>query len=469
MKKLLLLIFSLCIFTLSNVYSKPVALFLDYAVFALDDSSSLFELYYSFLDTSLSYKKNAEHNTYDGNVVLRVQIRNNFQHTDEIDYQWNVQQVHSKSKIDTVGTFIGQKNFQLGFGDYTVTVSAYDEFDSTIVKVYTFNVNIPKFTTNFPKLSDIELATDIIQVVEKSSNNESEFYKSGSYVIPNPTLEIISTNPVLKFYAEVYNSNTIENEKYILNYKIENSLNKEVVSIPTERVPTNGTIMLNDELPLQVLPSGIYYFYVQVIFPRNDTTMMVEKRKKFYLINPSMPPNESEEFLTSEELFLRSEFSSMTETETNLEMEKLAILLPKNQLDIAKSLTETKAKQKFLFQYWDKLDTDPLTVVNEAYVEFKDNVQFANKFYKHPMIKDGWRSDRGRVRLKYGKPTQIDLRVAGSDSRPHEIWFYQGMQGGVIFVFVEIGGVNRYVQVHSNHFNELHEENWYERFARLSK
>jgi GWxTD domain-containing protein len=469
MKKLLLLIFSLCIFTLSNVYSKPVTLFLDYAVFALDDSSSLFELYYSFLDTSLSYKKNAEHNTYDGNVVLRVQIRNNFQHTAEIDYQWNVQQVHSKSKIDTVGTFIGQKNFQLGFGDYTVTVSAYDEFDSTIVKVYTFNVNIPKFTTNFPKLSDIELATDIIQVVEKSSNNESEFYKSGSYVIPNPTLEIISTNPVLKFYAEVYNSNTIENEKYILNYKIENSLNKEVVSIPTERVPTNGTIMLNDELPLQVLPSGIYYFYVQVIFPRNDTTMMVEKRKKFYLINPSMPPNESEEFLTSEELFLRSEFSSMTETETNLEMEKLAILLPKNQLDIAKSLTETKAKQKFLFQYWDKLDTDPLTVVNEAYVEFKDNVQFANKFYKHPMIKDGWRSDRGRVRLKYGKPTQIDLRVAGSDSRPHEIWFYQGMQGGVIFVFVEIGGVNRYVQVHSNHFNELHEENWYERFARLSK
>lgn len=469
MKKLLLLIFSLCIFTVSNVYSKPVTLFLDYAVFALDDSSSLFELYYSFLDTSLSYKKNAEHNTYDGNVVLSVQIRNNVHHTAEIDYQWNVQQVHSKSKIDTVGTFIGQKNFQIGFGEYTVTVSAYDQFDSTMTKVYSFNLKIPKYTTNIPKLSDIELATDIIQVVEKSNNNESEFYKSGSYVIPNPTLEIISTNPVLKFYAEVYNSNTIENEKYILNYKIENSLNKEVVSIPTERFPTDGTIILNDEIPLQVLPSGIYYFYVQVIFPRNDTTMMVEKRKKFYLINPNMPPNESEEFLTSEELFLRSEFSSMTETETNLEMEKLSILLPKNQLDIAKSLTETKAKQKFLFQYWDKLDTDPLTSVNEAYVEFKDNVQFANKFYKHPMIKEGWRSDRGRVRLKYGKPTQIDLRVAGSDSRPHEIWFYQGMQGGVIFVFVEVGGVNRYVQVHSNHFNELHEENWYERFARLSK
>ena len=469
MKNLLVSIIALIVFTQINVLSKPVHLFIDYAVFALDDSSSLFELYYSFLDTSLTYKKSTEQNYFQGYAVMNVQIRNKFHHTAEIDYQWNVEHNQPTSKIDTIGTFIGQKNFQLGFGEYTVTVSAYDQFDSTITKVYSFNVNIPKYTTNFPKLSDIELATDIIQVVEKSNNNESEFYKSGSYVIPNPSHEIVSTNPVLKFYSEVYNSNTIDNEKYILNYKIENSLNKEVVSIPTERVPTDGTIMLNDEIPLQVLPSGIYYFYVQVIFPRNDTTMMVEKRKKFYLINPIMPPNESEEFLTSEELFLRSEFSSMTETETNLEMEKLAILLPKNQLDIAKSLTETKAKQKFLFQYWDKQDPDPLTSVNEAFVEFKDNVQFANKFYKHPMIKEGWRSDRGRIRLKYGKPTQIDLRVAGSDSRPHEIWFYQGMQGGVIFVFVEIGGVNRYVQVHSNHFNELHEENWYERFARLSK
>ncbi|MBL8005408.1 MAG: GWxTD domain-containing protein [Candidatus Kapabacteria bacterium] len=471
MNKLLLLTCSFFLFTSSLLISKPVNLFLDYAVFALDDTTSLFELYYSFIDTSLVYTKNSQSNTFVGNAIINVQIKNKVHSVPEINYDWSIQQMQYKPTIDTLGTYIGQKNFQLGFGEYTVTVTSYDPLDSATKKVYNFDVFIQRFSANQPKLSDIELATDIIQIAEKSQENSSEFYKNGSLVIPNPSHEIASSSPMLKFYTEVYNTKSIESGKYFLNYKIENSLNKEVVSIPIEKESTNEPIFLNDVIPLEILPSGIYYFYVQLIYSRNDTTLMTEKRKKFYIINPNNLPNEVEEFLTEEEQFLRSEFSSLSESETDIEVEKLKILLPKNQLDVVKSLSETKAKQKFLYQYWSRLDPDPLTSINEKYEEFKENVRYSNKFYKNPIIKDGWRSDRGRVRLKYGVPTQIDLRIASSDARPHEIWFYQTLEGqaNVIFVFVEVGGVNRYVQVHSTHFNELREDNWFERYARLNK
>ncbi len=455
--------------SLSKAESKPVHLFLDYSIFALDDSSSLFEMYYSFIDTSLLYTKNLSRNTFIGEAIINVVVKNKNKTIPVIDILWKVEQMNSKGYIDTLSYFVGQKNFKLEFGEYTVTVRAFDQLDSNNVKEYTFTIFVPKYNVPYPQLSDIQLASDIFQVGSSSNGNNTEFHKSGALVVPNPSLEIISTTPTLKFYSEVYNTNTIVKGNYTIIYKIANSLNQDVVSIPVEKKSTNDAIVLSEEIPLEILPSGIYYFYIQLQYSRNDSNFVVEKRKKFYLINSEMLPSETNEFVSEDDRFLQSEFSTLTESETEIEIEKIKILIPKNQVDVLKSLTETKAKQKFLFQYWSQMDSDLLTSVNEELENFKENVRYANKFYKNPLVKEGWRSDRGRVRLKYGTPTQIDLRVAGSDSRPHEIWFYQAYQGGVIFVFVEIGGVNRYVQVHSNHFNELHEENWYERFARLSK
>lgn len=49
--------------------------------------------------------------------------------------------------------------------------------------------------------------------------------------------------------------------------------------------------------------------------------------------------------------------------------------------------------------------------------------------------------------------------------RPHEIWRYDNIQGGVIFVFVDIDGTENFVLVHSTALYEIRNENWYRQFA----
>ena len=70
------------------------------------------------------------------------------------------------------------------------------------------------------------------------------------------------------------------------------------------------------------------------------------------------------------------------------------------------------------------------------------------------------RPTRGRVVIMYGTPDDIERHPSETETRPYEIWSYNNIQGGVIFVFVQRNTAGDYELVHSTHRNELHDENW---------
>ncbi len=76
------------------------------------------------------------------------------------------------------------------------------------------------------------------------------------------------------------------------------------------------------------------------------------------------------------------------------------------------------------------------------------------------MGREGYRADRGRVHIVYGPPDDIERHPNETDSRPYEIWSYNNIQGGVIFVFVQKNSGGDYELVHSTHRNELRDDNW---------
>jgi hypothetical protein len=53
----------------------------------------------------------------------------------------------------------------------------------------------------------------------------------------------------------------------------------------------------------------------------------------------------------------------------------------------------------------------------------------------------GWRSDRGRVYLEYGAPTQVDQINEDTSFRAREIWSYSN---GLVFVFEDRHGQGDY-------------------------
>ncbi|MCW8824752.1 MAG: GWxTD domain-containing protein, partial [Ignavibacteriaceae bacterium] len=78
---------------------------------------------------------------------------------------------------------------------------------------------------------------------------------------------------------------------------------------------------------------------------------------------------------------------------------------------------------------------------------------------------EGWKTDRGRVFLVYGEPSEIDRHPNETDTRPYVIWIYESIEGGVLFVFGDLTGFSDYQLLHSTKRGELRDDSWRRRIA----
>jgi len=88
-----------------------------------------------------------------------------------------------------------------------------------------------------------------------------------------------------------------------------------------------------------------------------------------------------------------------------------------------------------------------------------ERVQIANKRYSAAK-KEGWKTDRGRVYILYGEPSEYERFPSDLETRPYEIWRYNEMEGGVYFIFADIKGFSDYELLTSTKRGELNDEYW---------
>ncbi|HSD62676.1 MAG TPA: GWxTD domain-containing protein, partial [Ignavibacteriaceae bacterium] len=94
--------------------------------------------------------------------------------------------------------------------------------------------------------------------------------------------------------------------------------------------------------------------------------------------------------------------------------------------------------------------------------EYFGRVEKANKLYTNIQRK-GWKTDRGRVLLLYGDPSEIERYPNQVDTKPYEIWHYNDLEGGVIFIFADLTGFSDYQLVHSTKRGEIQDVDWQNR------
>ena len=85
-----------------------------------------------------------------------------------------------------------------------------------------------------------------------------------------------------------------------------------------------------------------------------------------------------------------------------------------------------------------------------------------NERYGSKVI-EGFRTDRGRVYLRYGPPNTITEEPYDPQAYPYEIWHYYeiGQQTNVKFIFYNRDLVtNNYELLHSDYIGELHDPAW---------
>lgn len=91
-------------------------------------------------------------------------------------------------------------------------------------------------------------------------------------------------------------------------------------------------------------------------------------------------------------------------------------------------------------EFWAARDPDPTTPANEVLREFVRRVRYANANFRG--LAAGYKTDQGRVYLRYGAPDDVEDRPAGDGSPPMLIWDYQDERKR--FVFIDRQGFGRY-------------------------
>lgn len=122
------------------------------------------------------------------------------------------------------------------------------------------------------------------------------------------------------------------------------------------------------------------------------------------------------------------------------------------------ALQTDEERENFIENFWRRRDPNPDTEENEFREEYYERIAYANERFTSGI--PGWRTDRGRIYIAWGKPDSIESRPSGgaydrpsyegggtTTTYPFEIWFYRHLDGvgdGIEIEFVDPTGTGEY-------------------------
>ena len=428
----------------------------DYAQFGYDTTSNYVEFYYSFNQSSLTLQTDSSNLNLEG--LLKIFIKSNASGDTIVFNQWKV-----KHDVDTADhsnqLLVGMLGFVIPAGEYSCEFTASDFNKPEMFKEIKEQLKITPYLNKTLGISDIQLASKMIQ---GSENTSSIFYKNTYEVVPIPNLVFGKSQPVAFFYTEIYNlqSQLLKSEFIKMRMILYNSKGK-LIKEKSKNLSRNSNTRV--EVGSQILsnfPTDSYTFVIALIDSLSSTG--ISTAKKFFVYNPDIVVADT--FETSTTAVLSSTFGSMSEEEIDDLFEKSRYLATKTEIDKYERLSNVEGKREFMFEFW-KLKEETFGTAqgnNEFYRTYLQRVNLCNQRYS-TMGKQGWKTDRGRVYLLYGEPTEIERYPNQLESRPYEIWQYTEIEGGVYFVFGDLTGFSDYTLIHSTKRGELRDDNWQRR------
>jgi GWxTD domain-containing protein len=136
----------------------------------------------------------------------------------------------------------------------------------------------------------------------------------------------------------------------------------------------------------------------------------------------------------------------------------VAYIITEEERKAFKKLATDDERERFIEEFWRRRDPDPDTDENEYREEYYERIAYANEHFASGI--PGWKSDRGRIWIMYGKPDETETHPAGGNYQrepsegggstttyPFEKWFYRylpGVGSGIEIEFVDPTGSGEY-------------------------
>ncbi len=328
---------------------------------------------------------------------------------------------------------------------------------------FTRQIVVPDYeSVEAPALSEVTLASNISQ----SGDRGGVFYKNGLEIRPNPNAIYGGGVSRVFYYAEAYNIGAAveENSKYnVLAYVAEANRPQAVGGLEkrSQRDVRSPDVLVG-AFDISKLPSGSYFLRLVLLGPSNEA--IVERSRKFFVYNPDV---QREVVMAEEVSFEASEFASLSEEDLELTFKRIDNIATDRERRRMKSIEDPDERRRFLYDFWLVRDPNPGTRDNEFREEFHRRVQYANERYTSSFT-EGWESDRGRVILRHGMPSNVEPHLYDRGMAPYEVWQYNNIpgEGQGVFIFGDPQGFGEFELMHSTVSGERQNPQWQQDLAR---
>jgi GWxTD domain-containing protein len=132
-------------------------------------------------------------------------------------------------------------------------------------------------------------------------------------------------------------------------------------------------------------------------------------------------------------------------------LDKVSYIISKQERKIFLELPES-GRDDFIAEFWKRRDTDPDTERNEFKAEYEDRVAKAEMLF-HGEGRPGWRTDRGRIFILFGPPSERLTFPMDAAGFCREVWYYGAFP--VIFVDEHCSGNFLLTAINLEHLQEL--------------
>ena len=445
----------------------PVDVHIDHGSFRYDESSTLLEVYLSVGLASLDYEF-AEGEGYVSELPVRVDIHgagNVLQDAEaapaapvfsrDLDLRFVVPDTASLSASQV---YFEQVRAALPPGDYAIVATLVGGEGRPELSLRR-DATVPAYSG--ATVSSVQIATSISRADEADA-----FTKSGLRIQPNPSAVYLPGMKSVPYYAELYGVDAaVEGGPYTLLTFL--STSNQQAPLPdfqqrTER-PSRPVDIAVGRFDVSELASGTYYLRVVALNEANEP--VAERSKKIYVINPDVA---SETVYSAGEDYESTLFGVMEAEELDMNLEHALIIATGRERDAARRLETDEAKRNFLATFWRGRDADPNPNVNSARRTFYERLDLVNDRFREPLT-DGYKTERGRVFLTYGPPSEIDNRRFEAEAVPYVIWHYESIpgEGRSVFVFADRYSSGRMELIHSDVNGEVSLPSWENELIRI--
>ncbi len=348
---------------------------------------------------------------------------------------------HVRAELCQPGAYsVNMMEFQVLPGSYDLEVVVTDSVSGTVM---TASAPITGFARP-PRVSDLLLSPSIRPTGGDSTPSGGEWRSGNVMVASAAQLHLTPLRANLFYLLEVYTDSLTAGT---ISLDVVDSTGRVLLNRPPRpmQLAAGGGVLMG-QVDLEGLPEGTYTLKTHLSLPSGTA----EQAATFTMAGLQETVARAAEMREASRSSDAGYFAGRTDEELKALAEPLEYIAGSGEMKPFDGLS-VQARRDFLAAFWARRNPDTSGRTNPARDGFYSAIDYANAAFREPgrNSRPGWKTERGEVWARYGKPDEELERVRSGIAPTYEVWRYTNGRARY-FVFADRTGLGHYSLLTSN-------------------